>query len=126
MLGNAEDDDGYLDRVVAAATTPNGVFGAKVHWEHFLNLVAKVERGLSPEVARSAAGSGEAFFLGLRLDEGIVIAENVVVGNDADWSRYREGIERCLGAGLLQAEGPRIRLTARGVLLSNEVFAEFV
>jgi LPS sulfotransferase NodH len=43
-LGNAKDDDGYLDRVVVAATTPNGVFGAKVHWEHFLNLVAKTER----------------------------------------------------------------------------------
>ena len=44
ILGNAKDDDGYLDRVIAAATTPNGVFSAKVHWEHFLNLVAKTER----------------------------------------------------------------------------------
>lgn len=44
ILGNAKDDGTYLDRVIAAATTPNGVFGAKVHWEHFLNLVAKAER----------------------------------------------------------------------------------
>jgi LPS sulfotransferase NodH len=46
ILGNAKNDDGYLDRVIAAATTPNGVFGAKVHWEHFLNLIDKAERGL--------------------------------------------------------------------------------
>jgi LPS sulfotransferase NodH len=44
VLGNAKDDDSYLGKVVAAATTPNGVFGAKVHWEHFLNLIAKAER----------------------------------------------------------------------------------
>jgi LPS sulfotransferase NodH len=48
ILGNASDDIEYLDRVVAAATTPNGVFGAKVHWAHFLNLVAKT--GRSPQV----------------------------------------------------------------------------
>src|ERR1700736_2329947 len=48
ILGNAKDDDKYLDRVIVAATTPNGVFGAKVHWEHFLNLVAKT--GRAPQV----------------------------------------------------------------------------
>jgi trehalose 2-sulfotransferase len=48
ILGNAKDDDKYLDKVIVAATTPNGVFGAKVHWEHFLNLIAKAER--SPRV----------------------------------------------------------------------------
>ncbi len=69
MLGNAKDDDGYLDRVIAAATTPNGVFGAKVHWQHFLNLVEKIERGLPPaERARAASAFEriEARFPGLR------------------------------------------------------------
>lgn len=46
MLGNAKDGDNYLDKVIGAATTPNGVFAAKVHREHFLNLVAKVDQGL--------------------------------------------------------------------------------
>jgi LPS sulfotransferase NodH len=54
VLGNAKDDDRYLDRVVAAATTPNGVFGAKVHWEHFLNLVAKAERSRSSDAAAAS------------------------------------------------------------------------
>jgi trehalose 2-sulfotransferase len=47
LLGSAKDDDQYLDRVIAAATTPNGVFAAKVHWEHFLNLVGRVDSLLS-------------------------------------------------------------------------------
>jgi len=55
VLGNAKDDDRYLDRVVAAATTPNGVFAAKVHWEHFLNLIAKVERSLLLDAAPAPA-----------------------------------------------------------------------
>jgi LPS sulfotransferase NodH len=38
------NDDNYLDKVVAAATTPNGVFGAKVHWEHFVTLAARAGR----------------------------------------------------------------------------------
>src|SRR5215469_3930753 len=54
LLGNAKDDDNYLDKVAAAATTPNGVFAAKVHWEHFLNLLAKVDRALPP----GSAGGG--------------------------------------------------------------------
>jgi trehalose 2-sulfotransferase len=43
ILGEINDDN-YLDKVVDAATTPNGVFGAKVHWDHFMTLVAKAER----------------------------------------------------------------------------------
>jgi LPS sulfotransferase NodH len=43
VLGNANDDDKYLEKVAIAAMTPNRVFGAKVHWQHFLNLIAKVE-----------------------------------------------------------------------------------
>jgi oxygen-independent coproporphyrinogen III oxidase len=104
-------------------------FDGNLRWQNVetaAEYVNRIERGLSPEVTRSAAGSGEAFFLGLRLDEGVVIEENDVEGNDADWSRYREGIERCIGAGLLEARGRRLRLTPRGVLLSNEVFSEFV
>jgi trehalose 2-sulfotransferase len=45
ILGNARDDETYLDKVIVAATTSNGVSGAKVHWEHFLNLVSKTGRG---------------------------------------------------------------------------------
>jgi LPS sulfotransferase NodH len=55
ILRNAKDDETYLDRVIEAATTPNGVFGAKVHWQHFLNLIAKVERGSRSDSIGTAA-----------------------------------------------------------------------
>jgi trehalose 2-sulfotransferase len=59
ILGNAKDDDNYLDKVIVAATTPNGVFGAKVHWEHFLNLIAKAERSLQAYDATVSATGPE-------------------------------------------------------------------
>jgi oxygen-independent coproporphyrinogen III oxidase len=64
----------------------------------------------------AADATGERFFLGLRLEEGI----------DGDWSPFADAIRRFIGDGLLQFDGARLRLTDRGVLLSNEVFAEFV
>jgi LPS sulfotransferase NodH len=63
ILGNAKDDDKYLDRVIVAATTPNGVFGAKVHWQHFLNLIVKAQcsplarEGTAPASAPECLGA---------------------------------------------------------------------
>jgi oxygen-independent coproporphyrinogen III oxidase len=66
---------------------------------------------------RSAAdAAGEPFYLGLRLAQGI----------GADFSRFRGAVERFTRDGLLEIAQGRLRLTDRGVLLSNEVFAEFV
>jgi len=61
----------------------------------------------------------ERFFVGLRLAEG-------VAPSPEEWAAHREPIERFLAAGLLEQAGPRIRLTPRGILLSNEVFQEFL
>jgi oxygen-independent coproporphyrinogen-3 oxidase len=56
----------------------------------------------------------EAFFLGLRLREGIE--------SDA----FPDVIEKFIGDGLMERSGTRVKLTSRGVLLSNEVFAGFL
>jgi len=37
-------DSDYLEMVIAAGTTPNGVFGAKVLWHQFVHLMAKPRR----------------------------------------------------------------------------------
>jgi trehalose 2-sulfotransferase len=66
LLGGAKDDDKYLDKVVAAATTPNGVFAAKVHWEHFINFVAKVDRSLTAVGRRSVHARLQMRFPDLR------------------------------------------------------------
>jgi oxygen-independent coproporphyrinogen-3 oxidase len=61
----------------------------------------------------------ERFFVGLRLTAGIRLAP-------ADWQRFQTPIRRFLDAGLLETDNGILRLTGRGVLLSNEVFQEFV
>jgi len=63
ILVNAKDDDKYLERVIVAATTPNGVFGAKVHWEHFLNLIAKTEYGAATRQGTPPASAPERLLL---------------------------------------------------------------
>jgi len=67
ILGNAKDDSNYLDKVIAAATTPNGVFGAKVHWEHFINLIAKAEG--NPQAYDGAASATGPERLRMRLPD---------------------------------------------------------
>jgi oxygen-independent coproporphyrinogen-3 oxidase len=67
------------------------------------------------QIERTPADAlGEPFFLGLRLREGVV--------SDA----FPDVIDRFVREGLLERNGNRVRLTMRGVMLSNEVFAEFV
>jgi len=57
----------------------------------------------------------ERYWVGLRLNEGVVVD-----------GRFPAEIERFVVEGLLERFGDRVRLTNRGVLLSNEVFEAFV
>jgi oxygen-independent coproporphyrinogen-3 oxidase len=43
-----------------------------------------------------------------------------------EWRRFEQPIRRFLDDGLLERDGDILRLTNRGVMLSNEVFQEFV
>lgn len=82
--------------------------------------VAKHKAGLSPNLEATAANlAEERFFVGLRLSAGICPAI-------PERRRFEEPIRRFLDDGLLEAEGDVLRLTPRGVLLSNEVFQEFL
>ncbi len=69
---------------------------------------------------RSTTDAGEEhFFVGLRLMSGIEPTAG-------EWSRFAAPIERWLSAGMLEREGALLRLSDRGVLLSNEVLQEFI
>jgi oxygen-independent coproporphyrinogen-3 oxidase len=72
-----------------------------------------------PVESTPARRDEERFFVGLRLMEGIE-------PEAADWRRYEAPIRRFLDDGLLECEDGRLRLSGRGVLLSNEVFQEFL
>ncbi|MGD1107523.1 MAG: radical SAM family heme chaperone HemW [Terracidiphilus sp.] len=68
----------------------------------------------------------EAWFLGLRMNEGVDIDALKHEFGPEMVAPAMETVERLVGDGLLVADGARVRLTARGRLLSNEVFQEFL
>jgi oxygen-independent coproporphyrinogen III oxidase len=79
-----------------------------------------MEREQRPERAQTRADREEEhFFVGLRLARGIEPSAQ-------EWQRFGKAIERSVEAGLMTSEGARLRLTDRGVLISNEVLQEFV
>jgi oxygen-independent coproporphyrinogen-3 oxidase len=61
----------------------------------------------------------ERFFVGLRLTQGIR-------PEPREWECFGEPIRRFIAQGLLETDGDVLRLTSRGVMLSNEVFQEFL
>lgn len=84
------------------------------------DYVGLVRGGKSARLSSTPANCDEErFFVGLRLMEG-------VRPEPGEWTRFEEPIERFLDEGLLEKEGERLRLTGRGVIFSNEVFAEFI
>jgi oxygen-independent coproporphyrinogen-3 oxidase len=82
------------------------------------DILQYLSRGATPAESH-AAGADEHLFVGLRLMEGVEPTRE-------EWQRHSGGIERFVEAGLLETDGRILRLTPRGVLLSNEVFQEFV
>jgi oxygen-independent coproporphyrinogen-3 oxidase len=65
------------------------------------------------------ADADERFFVGLRLMEG-------VRPDAAEWRRYDAAIRKFVDAGWLETADGVLRLSSRGVLVSNEVLAEFL
>ena len=95
-------------------------FGADAHsfdgamrWQN-PESAAEYAAGFAAPERVPADAKAEKFFLGLRLREGVESGE------------FPEVMERFEREGLLERTDGRVRLTPRGVLLSNEVFAEFV
>jgi len=68
----------------------------------------------------------ESFFLGLRLNAGISLATLAQQFDSGAVDACRPVIAEAVANGLMEAASERIRLTAKGRLLSNEVFAGFL
>ncbi|MGA2336592.1 MAG: radical SAM family heme chaperone HemW [Terriglobales bacterium] len=72
----------------------------------------------------------ESLFLGLRLNRGLDLERlradfSPMLSQDAV-ATWESAIQQCVYEGLLEQQGATLRLTARGRLLSNEVFARFL
>ncbi len=109
---------------------PYAGFGADAHSfdgtirlqnvETVAEYVERFSKGESPLAASvPAIPAEERFFVGLRLAEGI----RPLAG---EWDRFDVPIRRFIKDRLLERDGETLRLTPRGILLSNEVFREFI
>ena len=68
----------------------------------------------------------EALFTGLRLTDGIDLAEvGARYGVDI-WGRYGSALAPFIGDGLLINEGRHLRFSRQGMLLANEILQVFV
>ncbi len=97
-------------------------FGADAHsfdgesrWQNAESAADYVAQD-APQAKTPADNTAERFFLGLRLTEGV----------DQPFEPFSDAIRQFLNDGLLEQSGTRVRLTPRGVMLSNEVFQEFI
>ena len=61
----------------------------------------------------------ERFFVGMRLTDGIRPTA-------AEWSRFASPIDKWTRLGMLEHDNGALRLSPKGVLISNEVFQEFL
>jgi oxygen-independent coproporphyrinogen III oxidase len=90
--------------------------------EEYLDTPLPNGRGSDFATEPRASASGrpdERLFLGLRLAAGVRPTAD-------EWQRFADPIHRFVEDGLLESSEGALRLTARGVLLSNEVFQEFL
>lgn len=93
----------------------------------YLNIIAKGESPVKEtESITEDKALSEAIFLGLRKVEGISVqAISELYGKDI-LNLYGKDIKDLVESGLIELEKENIRLTRKGLLLSNEVFERFI
>jgi oxygen-independent coproporphyrinogen III oxidase len=81
---------------------------------------------LTRTVVSRRAALEETLFLGLRLNRGVDLEAIAAEFGPEAVRSYASEIEELVALGLLESQQSIVRLTARGRLLSNEVFARFL
>jgi oxygen-independent coproporphyrinogen-3 oxidase len=96
-------------------------FNGTVRWQNVESAAEYVACGAGSRPAQLGAAnlSEEKFFVGLRLSAGIRPSTD-------EWRIFEAPIRRFVTEGLLESRGDMLRLTSRGVMLSNEIFQEFL
>jgi oxygen-independent coproporphyrinogen-3 oxidase len=94
---------------------------------HVAKYVELIERGQTAIVERTELNEedarSESIFLGMRLMRGLDLADyRTRFGSDLR-DEYDSDLDRLVDAGLIEIDEGLLRLTERGALLSNEVFA---
>ena len=107
-FGNASELDAYISGLESNSALP--VLGDKPG-------VERIGRGGQFE---------EALFLGLRMNDGVSLAELRDEFGDGLVAGLAEPMREACEAGLMKRDGDRARLTARGRMASNEVFSRLL
>lgn len=94
--------------------------------EHYRDTLAAELPGEEQTVLSRTDAMAEYFFLGLRLLDGVREEEFVREFGDTVNNVYGREVERLCSAGLLMRDGGRLKLTRRGAILANRVFASFL
>ena len=92
-------------------------FDGRLRWQNPESLIEYLGAWQPVSVERNPLE--ERFFVGLRLTQGIR-------PEPGEWEQFGAPIRRFIEQGLLETDGDVLRLTNRGVMLSNEVFQEFL
>ena len=98
-------------------------FDGVTRWQNVETAVRYVERSQLGESVRSESTRPdpieEKFFVGLRLSGG-------VQPDASDWLRFGPAFERHISSGMMESANGWLRLTNRGIMVSNEIFQDFV
>ncbi|RJQ46315.1 MAG: radical SAM family heme chaperone HemW [Nitrospiraceae bacterium] len=95
--------------------------------EEYLKIISEGQRPvIKTEHITEDKSIAEAIFLGMRKTEGIDIPSFTVHYGKDICTLYEKQIKDMQDAGLLEKGNNALRLTRKGILLSNEVFARFI
>jgi oxygen-independent coproporphyrinogen-3 oxidase len=119
-LGFGVDAHSMLEPVEGRASSPVR-FATPDSLDAYMN---RAPHTVTPVSAQAAIE--ESFFLGLRLNRGIDLERLSTEFSPEAIAIWESAIQQSLREGLLERQATTLRLTARGRLLSNEVFARFL
>ncbi|MDE7232099.1 MAG: coproporphyrinogen III oxidase, partial [Lachnospiraceae bacterium] len=117
---NPEDREAYAEYVERVPGRTESLRGLS-----FAEMLRKTGR-LEVQELTGAEQMEEFMFLGLRLTAGIDPADFQRIFGTPVEAVYGEPIARLTAQGLLERAGKGLRLTPRGIDVSNRVFAEFL
>ncbi|MGI6713299.1 MAG: radical SAM family heme chaperone HemW [Bacillota bacterium] len=122
------ENDNYLGLGVAAASH----FGAlrQINYQKPDLYISAVGKGIFPvgekEIVDKEIEMAETVFLGLRMLQGLDVHRFQRRFGLSLKDKYGKQVDKMVNLGLLELTGSRLKLSARGVLLANEVFMEFL
>jgi oxygen-independent coproporphyrinogen-3 oxidase len=116
--------------VYAFGVSAHSFDGSRTRWSNerdTLKYVELVENNQSPIDEKIPVDlKSEFVFLGLRLSRGIDLSEYKKRFGADLIEEYKEDLRRLAEAGLIEIAENQLKLTKKGFLFSNEVFAAFV